>query len=127
MSKLTSWTARLAGIVTLIVALVLIQVGLTLSSFAFFLAGTVIAGFGIGLAFMDSLAAINKVAPSNRRGEMVSAFFVAAYIGLTIPVISVGFLVDATNFVVGTLILAVVLVVLLSAIVVLLLSSRQQA
>jgi MFS family permease len=127
MSKLTSRTARLAGIVTLIVALVLIQLGLNLSSFAFFLAGTVIAGLGVGLAFMGSLAAINRVAPLNRRGEMVSAFFVAAYIGLTIPVVSVGFLVDATNFAVGTLILTAVLVVLLLVtIMVLLLSGKQQ-
>jgi MFS family permease len=113
MSKLTSRTSRVAGIVTLIISLVLIQLGLSLPSLALFLAGTVIGGLGIGLAFMGSLAAINSVAPPNRRAEMVSAFFVSAYIGLTIPVVGVGFLIDATNFVVGTLILAAVLTILL--------------
>jgi MFS family permease len=126
MSRLTSRMARLVGIVALVVALVLIQRGLSFPSFAFFLVGTGVGGLGIGLAFMGSLAAINRVAPPNRRGEMVSAFFVAAYVGLTIPVVGVGFLVDATNFVVGTLILAAVLaVLLLVTILVLLYSGRQ--
>jgi MFS family permease len=127
MSRLTSRTARVAGIVTLLVALTFIELGLSLPSLILFLAGTVIWGLGIGLAFMGSLAAINQVAPPNRRGEMVSAFFVAAYVGLTVPVVGVGFLIDATNFVVGTIILAVALVLLLLAtLIVLLLSSRKK-
>jgi MFS family permease len=127
MSRLTSRTARVAGIVTLLVALTFIEFGLSLPSLILFLAGTVIGGLGIGLAFMGSLAAINQVAPLNRRGEMGSAFFVAAYVGLTVPVVGVGFLIDATNFVVGTIILAVALVLLLLAtLMVLLLSSRKK-
>jgi MFS family permease len=127
MSRLTSRTARVAGIVTLLVALTFIELGLSLPSLSLFLAGTVIGGLGIGLAFMGSLAAINQVAPPNRRGEMVSAFFVAAYVGLTVPVVGVGFLIDATNFVVGTIILSVALVLLLLAtLMVLLLSSRKK-
>ena len=77
---------------------------------------------------MGSLAAINSGAPLNRRAEMVTAFFVFAYIGLTIPVVGVGFLIDTANFVVRTLILAAVLTgLLLVTIVVLLLSDSQQA
>ncbi len=128
MHGLSSRTARLYGLVTLIIALGLIQLGLSLPNFTFFIAGTVIGGLGVGLAFMGSLAAINQVAPPNHRGAMVSAFFVAAYIGLSIPVVGVGFLVDATNFVVGTLILAAVIsVLLLVTIVVLFLPDRKQA
>jgi MFS family permease len=126
LSKLTSRTARIAGIVTLIIALILIELGLSLSNLAIFLAGTVIAGLGTGLAFMGSIAAINQVAPPNRRGELVSAYFVAAYIGLSIPVVGVGFLIDATGFVVGTLILAAVLAIVLLSTLILLLSSDQR-
>jgi MFS family permease len=128
LSKLTNRTARIAGIVTLIIALVFIELGLSLPNLAIFLAGTVIAGLGTGLAFMGSIAAINQVAPPNRRGELVSAYFVAAYIGLSIPVIGVGFLIDAIGFVVGTLILAAVLaIILLATLIVLLLSGQRRA
>src|SRR5205814_2176859 len=80
-------TARLAGRSLLLLALTLIELGLGLSSIALFLAGTVIGGLGIGLAFMGSLAAINQVAPPEQRAALVSAFFVAAYGGVSSPVI----------------------------------------
>ena len=71
MHGLSSRTARLYGLVTLIIALGLIQLGLSLPNFTFFIAGTVIGGLGVGLAFMGSLAAINQVGaakPSGRNG-----------------------------------------------------------
>jgi len=113
MQKLTSRKAGLTGIITLLAALGLIEVGLSLPSISFFLVGTIIGGLGIGLSFMGSLAAINRIAPPKRRGELVSAFFMVAYAGLTVPVVGVGFLVDVTNFVVGTFILAAILAILL--------------
>src|SRR5438477_999537 len=48
---LTTRTARLAGRGLLLLALALIELGLGLSSLALFLAGTVVGGLGVGLAF----------------------------------------------------------------------------
>ena len=110
---LTTRTARLAGRVLLLLALALIELGLGLSSLALFLAGTVIGGLGTGLAFMGSLAAINQVAPPEQRAAMVSAFFVAAYVGVSVPVVGVGLLAQSTNLLVASLCLAVVIAILL--------------
>jgi MFS family permease len=110
---LTTRTARLAGQVLLLLALALIELGLGLPSLALFLAGTVIGGLGIGLAFMGSLAAINQVAPPEQRAEMVSAFFVAAYGGVSVPVVAVGLLAQGTNLLVASLCLAAVIALLL--------------
>ncbi len=110
---LTTRTARLAGRSLLLLALALIELGLGLSSLALFLAGTVIGGLGIGLAFMGSLAAINQVAPPEQRAALVSAFFVAAYGGVSVPIVGVGLLAQGTNLLVASICLAVVIALLL--------------
>jgi hypothetical protein len=46
----------------------------------------------VGAIFLGSLATANLLAPPERRGQAVSAFFVAGYAGLIIPVVGVGVL-----------------------------------
>lgn len=110
---LSSRTAQLGGLVLLLLGLALIEVGLALPGLWCFLAGTVVAGVGTGLAFMGSLAAINQVVPPERKAEMVSAFFVVAYIGITIPVVGVGLIAQETSLLLATLCLAALIVSLL--------------
>jgi MFS family permease len=111
--SLTSRMARLAGLILLLFGLVLIEVSLALANLACFLGGTAVGGIGIGLAFMGSLAAINQIAPPERKSEMVSAFFVVAYIGITIPVVGVGLIAQETSLFAASLCLAAVLALLL--------------
>ena len=59
-------------------------------SMALFLAGTVVGGAAIGAVFLGSLATANRLAPPGRRSQTLSAFFVACYTGLIIPVVGVG-------------------------------------
>ncbi len=40
---------------------------------------------------MGSLAVANRLAPAETRGQVLSTYFVFAYVGLTVPVIAVGF------------------------------------
>jgi hypothetical protein len=44
----------------------------------------------VGAVFSGSLATANRLAPPGRSGQVVSAYFVACYCGLTIPVVGVG-------------------------------------
>lgn len=80
-----------AGLLVLPAALGLIVTGLYAASFAVFLAGTVVAGAAVGAVFLGSLDTALSVAAPDQRGQVGSAYFACAYIGLTIPVISVGF------------------------------------
>ena len=59
---------------------------------ALFLAGTVVGGVAVGAIFLASLATATRLAPPERRGQVISAFFVACYAGLIIPVVGVGVL-----------------------------------
>ena len=90
-SRLPSRPVILSGLAVFLAALALIVAGLSAASMPLFLAGTVVSGVAVGLVFMGSLAVANRLAPAQTRGQVISTYFVFAYLGLTVPVIAVGF------------------------------------
>jgi MFS family permease len=90
-SRLPSRPVILAGLAVFLAALALIVAGLSAASMPLFLAGTVVSGVAVGLVFMGSLAVANRLAPAQTRGQVISTYFVFAYLGLAVPVIAVGF------------------------------------
>lgn len=106
--------AVLGGLGWLLVSLALIVTGLSQASMPIFVVGTVTGGFGTGLVFMGSLATANALAPEERRGQVISTYFLAAYVGLTIPVIGVGIASEHVGDFRATLFCAIVLASLAS-------------
>jgi MFS family permease len=102
----------LAGLTVFLAALALIVAGLALSAMGLFLAGTVAGGVAVGAIFLGSLATANRLAPAERRGHSISAFFVACYTGLIIPVVGVGVLSQFTGTFAGVLTFSILLAVL---------------
>ena len=92
LSRFSSRRVVLAGLGLFLAALALIVAALAQSAMALFLAGTVAGGVAVGAIFLGSLATANRLAPAERRGQAISAFFVACYAGLIIPVVGVGVL-----------------------------------
>jgi MFS family permease len=78
------------GLALFLLVLALIVGGLSEASLGLFLAGTAVGGVAVGCVFMGSLSTANRLAPAERRAQIVSSYFVLCYLGLTIPVISVG-------------------------------------
>ena len=81
------------------------------------IAATPLLGLSQGLVVGSGLAGINKSAPANRRGEVASTYFLVLFIGLSPPVVAVGFASNALGLRTAGLLLAgsaitVVLVVL---------------
>lgn len=70
--------------------LFLLVIGLGWEILAAVLVGSAVAGFGGGCFFVSTLAVVNREAPPERRGEVVSAYFVAGYVGVTLPPIVLG-------------------------------------
>ena len=87
----------LAGLGLFLAGLGLIVAALAVSGMALFVAGTVAGGVAVGAIFLGSLATANRLAPPERRGQALSAFFVACYLGLIIPVVGVGALSEFTG------------------------------
>jgi hypothetical protein len=81
----------LAGLTAFLAALALIVAGLSAASMPGFLAGAVVSGVAIGAVFMGSLAAAHPPRPGGDARPGHSTYCVFAYVGLTVPVIAVGF------------------------------------
>jgi MFS family permease len=92
LARISSRRVALAGLGLLLAALGLIVAALAQAAMALFLAGTVVGGVAVGAIFLASFATASRLAPPERRGQVISAFFVACYAGLIIPVVGVGVL-----------------------------------
>jgi MFS family permease len=112
LSRFSSRRVVLAGLGLFLAALGLIVAALASSGMPLFLIGTVAGGVACGAIFLGSLATANRLAPADRRGQVVSAFFVAAYVGLIIPVVGVGILSEFTGTFAAVLTFSILLAVL---------------
>ena len=74
------------------------MLGLSLKELSVFVVATICCGIGVGLVIMGALAMVNRIAPPEHRGETLSSFFVAAYLGLSIPAIGVGIASERVGF-----------------------------
>jgi hypothetical protein len=66
-------------------------------------------GVAVGAIFLGSLGTANRLAPAERRGHAISAFFVACYAGLSLSVVGVGVLSEFTGTFPAVLTLAILL------------------
>ena len=90
-----AWPVRrllATGMATLSAGLVLVVVAIWIPSLAGFLAGGVIAGAGAGLLFKGGIVTASSVAAPERRAEVLAGFFLAGYIGISVPVLGLGIL-----------------------------------
>ena len=107
------WQARRSALVLQIgatiapVALALIAIAVVTGVPAPFFLGTVLCGAGFGLCLLGGLGMLNQVAPPDRRGAVLSGFYVAAYLGLSAPIVSIGVLADSIGLPTAVVLLAV--------------------
>ncbi|MEU6195398.1 MFS transporter [Streptomyces sp. NPDC047061] len=97
----------------IVVGMALLAAGLAAASLLLLVAAGAMAGLGQGVAFRGALTVLNSTAPSARRAEVASAFFVVMYTAISLPVIGVGLAAGAvglrtagTGFSVGVALLA---------------------
>src|SRR5699024_3660562 len=79
-----------AGGLVLIGGLGSVALALGTESFGVMVAANVVVGVGHGIVFRAAVASITAASPPDRRGEVMSLFFVISYVGLSVPVIVAG-------------------------------------
>jgi MFS family permease len=94
------------------IGLLVLTLALPAKSLPLFLIGSMVGGAGSGFAFRAAVLSVNAFAPANRRGEVLSTFFVVAYIGIIVPVIGVGLLLNVTTLLTAAVTFALLLAVL---------------
>lgn len=114
-----------AGCLALIAGMGSLALGLAVSSLALLVLGGVIAGFGHGLAFRAGLSAVSARSPAEQRGEVASSYFIVMYAAISLPVIGVGILAQATGLRTAGLIFAAAVAAV--SMVVLVLLGRERA
>jgi MFS family permease len=117
--------ALIAGSIGLIVGMGLLALGLATSSIVLLVAGGIVAGLGQGASFRHGLTAINEATPREHRGAVASGFFVAAYLGISLPVVGVGLVTEVAGLRAAGL-LFTVMVVALAAVVAVLVRDRER-
>lgn len=90
LTRLVGRHALVWGCLVLLAGLATIGVALVVGSFATIVSGVVIIGTGQGITFSAGISSLTIVSPGDRRGETVSAFFIVAYVGISVPVVLIG-------------------------------------
>jgi MFS family permease len=78
------------GSLTLAAGMTATVLTLSTGSPALFLAASTITGVGFGVAFMGAIRLISTVAPVDQRASVMSAFYVVAYLSLSVPTLIAG-------------------------------------
>jgi hypothetical protein len=103
-----------AGVVA--AGMALTAASLSTGSVPLFLAGSVITGAGFGVAFMGALRSLSAVVPAAQRAEVMSAFYVVAYLSISLPTVAAGLAAPAIGLKSTFLIFSAVVVVVALAV-----------
>jgi MFS family permease len=107
---------RALGLSAQAIGVPLVVTGMYATSFALFLVGGAIAGIGAGVQFKAAIGAVAATTAPAQRGEELAGLFFVAYLGLTVPSLSIGL---ATRFLSATTVMtwfAAILLMLLAGV-----------
>jgi MFS family permease len=90
MGRIGAARALPLGCLVLMAGLVLIGCSLLAESLALLVVGAVVSGVGQGMGFRGAVTTVSEAAPAEQRGATISALFVAAYVGISLPVVGIG-------------------------------------
>lgn len=96
-SRLRPAVAMVGGLLLLLPGVALVTTAQAVRSMPLLLVAAAFAGSAIALGYRGSLQVVNDLAPDERRAEVVSTYFVACFVGNSIPVIGVGLLATVTS------------------------------
>ena len=90
LSGLDQRTRLSTGVVAIIAGLALVAVAALVRDLPLFVIAGLAAGAGVGLIFQASVATAVRFSQPESRGGTLAGLFLAAYVGITLPVIAVG-------------------------------------
>jgi MFS family permease len=120
LGRTAPWIGASAGSVALAAGMVLIVLAAASDSSATYLIGSILGGAGFGIAFLGGLRTLAAAIPPDHRAAVLSAFYIVAYLSLSVPAVLAGLLVShlglqSTFEIFGSVVAAIALVVALEA------------
>jgi MFS family permease len=112
----SAWRAKaqnVVGVILLALGVVLVPVAIVAVSFPLLIVGGIVAGAGGGITFKAALGSVVSIAPAETRGEALAGLFLTAYLGLSVPVILLGLMMQLVTMVLAVTVFGLVMVALL--------------
>jgi predicted MFS family arabinose efflux permease len=114
------WLGASSGSSALAAGMALIVIATAADSSALFLAGSLVAGAGFGLAFLGGLRQLSSVVPAEHRAAVMSAFYLVGYASLSVPAVIAGIVdihlgLESTFEIFGSIVAGVALVMAVEA------------
>ncbi|RAN76327.1 MFS transporter [Bacillus sp. SRB_336] len=98
-SRWARTTQFIVGLILLAAGLVLVTMSITVSSLPLLIGGGLIAGSGVGVTFKSAIGTVIAVSAPETRGEALAGLFLFGYIGMALPVVLLGLILQATALV----------------------------
>ncbi len=110
--RLAAPTAMTAGLIVLVPAVALVVAAQATRSLPLLVIATALGAGTLSLGYRGSLQVVNEIAPDDRRAEVVSTYYIACFIGNSVPVIGLGVLTTLTDPLIGSIVFAATIVAL---------------
>jgi hypothetical protein len=91
--RVPRWVNATVGSVALAAGMVLIVLAAAWDSAGYFIGGSILAGAGFGMAFFGGLRGLVVVIPTAQRGAVMAAFYITAYLSISVPAVLAGIVV----------------------------------
>jgi hypothetical protein len=91
--RVPPWVNATVGSVALAAGMVLIVLAAAWDSTAYFIGGSILAGAGFGMAFFGGLRGLLVAIPAAQRGAVMAAFYITAYVSISVPAVLAGIVV----------------------------------
>jgi MFS family permease len=110
--RLDSRPTILSALAVLLPSVWLLVVAEIIQSLPLLLFAAALGGVSGGLGYRGSLEVINRIAPADRRSEVVSSYLIALFAGNSVPVIGIGLLSAMTDTFIAHIVFAAVITAL---------------
>ncbi len=104
--------AAMLGALAVLLPSVWLLVGAEVRSMPLLIFAAAVGGVAGGLGYRGSLEVVNRIAPADRRSEVVSSYLVVCFAGNSLPVIGIGLLSSVTSALTAHVTFATVITVL---------------
>lgn len=94
-SRWARTTQFAVGLTLLAAGLVLVTVSISVSSLPLLIAGGLVAGAGVGVTFKSAIGTVISISAPETRGEALAGLFVMGYIGMAVPVVLLGLILQS--------------------------------
>jgi MFS family permease len=107
-------TAQFAvGLTLLAAGLALVTAAITVASLPVLIAGGIVAGSGVGVIFKSAIGTVIAISPPDTRGEALAGLFLVSYVGMALPVVLLGLIMQTVPLVPSVMMFGAVMLALI--------------